>query len=323
MVSFQVSEGEYKIKADYLGEEFWSEVISVPEQLSASLLIEHQSVAVSVVRDFGTSNEALANIPCALFTADGADTGLIANTDAGGIAHFSVPLRSFKAKVEYLGNEFFSQPFDWFDTTLAIPHGTLNIHLTRAGMDAKNANIKLCDTAGEFLGLTANTDSSGQVSLELPAGTYKLSISHKGDKYWSDQVHTEAYMQVSVELNLSDLAGNLTNNPNPRIIHGKAPEYRVRLASLGSLLGMFTGSVTAATPNTEARTFYYLSDHLGTAQLLVDQEQTVVWKGEFKPFGQVDTVINELDNNFRFPGQCHDAETGLHYNEQVLRPSDR
>jgi len=121
-------------------------------------------------------------------------------------------------------------------------------------------------------------------------------------------------MQVSVELNLSELAKRLTNNPNPRTIHGKPPEHRIRLASLDSFLGLFSSSTPAGAPNTEARTFYYLSDHLGTAQLLVDQEQTIVWKGEFKPFGQVDTIINDLDNNFRFPGQYFDGESGLYQN---------
>jgi len=61
------------------------------------------------------------------------------------IARFTVPLNNYKAKVEYLGNEFFSEPFDWFDTTLSIPHGTLNLHLSRVGRDAKKATVKLCD----------------------------------------------------------------------------------------------------------------------------------------------------------------------------------
>ena len=312
MVSFNVAHGEYVVKAAYLGGEFSSDVLSVPEHLSTTLLIEHQTIAVTVEGDFGTSKEPLTGVRCALFTESGQDTGLFADTDSEGVAHFSVPFNNYQAKVTYLGNDFSSEPFDWFNTTLSVPHGTLNLHLARVGRDAKNATVKLFSPAGDFLGLTTNTDKSGNGSFELPAGAYKLQIIHKGDKYWSDVIFTQAYTELFREINLNELALNLTNNPSPKTIHGTPPEYRIRLASLDSFFGLFATSATAVTPNTELRTFYYVSDHLGTAQLMVDQEQTVVWKGEFKPFGQVDTVINELDNNFRFPGQYFDTESGLH-----------
>ncbi len=60
--------------------------------------------------------------------------------------------------------------------------------------------------------------------------------------------------------------------------------------------------------------YHYVSDHLNTAQMVVDVNGAVVWQGNFRPFGEVDIVENELENNFRFPGQYFDAETGLHYN---------
>ncbi|MDH3328289.1 MAG: RHS domain-containing protein [Desulfobulbaceae bacterium] len=82
------------------------------------------------------------------------------------------------------------------------------------------------------------------------------------------------------------------------------------VASIGSLAGLLTQAVTTSDP----RTYYYISDHLTTAQLLVDDFGEVVWQGNYKPFGEVDIVVNTLENNFRFPGQYYDSETGLHYN---------
>jgi RHS repeat-associated protein len=41
----------------------------------------------------------------------------------------------------------------------------------------------------------------------------------------------------------------------------------------------------------------------------------IVWEADYKPFGE--SLINsnsEVVNNFRFPGQYYDQETGLHYN---------
>ncbi|MCK4788902.1 MAG: RHS repeat protein, partial [Desulfobacteraceae bacterium] len=61
--------------------------------------------------------------------------------------------------------------------------------------------------------------------------------------------------------------------------------------------------------------YYYLNDRLGTPQLMTDDTGTVVWEASYKPFGEA--TINpksSVVNNFRFPGQYYDEETGLHYN---------
>ena len=59
---------------------------------------------------------------------------------------------------------------------------------------------------------------------------------------------------------------------------------------------------------------YFHNDHLGTPQVLTDNTQAVVWKGEYDPFGKVTETVNTVEQNLRFPGQYYDQETGLHYN---------
>ncbi len=48
--------------------------------------------------------------------------------------------------------------------------------------------------------------------------------------------------------------------------------------------------------------------------LMTDLSGSVVWSGEFKPFGEPLSVSGTITNNFRFPGQYYDSETGLHQN---------
>jgi RHS repeat-associated protein len=60
--------------------------------------------------------------------------------------------------------------------------------------------------------------------------------------------------------------------------------------------------------------YYFHNDHLGTPQVLTDESQTVVWKATYAPFGQANITVGTVENNFRFPGQYYDQETGLHYN---------
>ena len=61
--------------------------------------------------------------------------------------------------------------------------------------------------------------------------------------------------------------------------------------------------------------YYYHNNYLGTPQLMTDGTGKVVWEVEYKPFGEAEVNANSsVVNNFRFPGQYFDQETGLHYN---------
>ncbi|MDR3631701.1 MAG: RHS repeat-associated core domain-containing protein, partial [Desulfocapsaceae bacterium] len=68
--------------------------------------------------------------------------------------------------------------------------------------------------------------------------------------------------------------------------------------------------------------YYFINDHLGTPQQLVDASGTVVWQAAYLPFGQAQVTTVTARNNLRFPGQYFDAETGLHYNLNRYYDSD-
>ncbi len=56
------------------------------------------------------------------------------------------------------------------------------------------------------------------------------------------------------------------------------------------------------------------ADHLGAPQKMTDDTRTVVWDAAFTPFGEEDSIIGAETNNWRFPGQYADDESGLSYN---------
>ncbi|MGD9017884.1 MAG: RHS repeat-associated core domain-containing protein, partial [Desulfobacterales bacterium] len=63
------------------------------------------------------------------------------------------------------------------------------------------------------------------------------------------------------------------------------------------------------------KTYFYLNDHLGTPQQMVDRSGKAIWSGSYKSFGSTDGTFNsKIVNNLRFPGHYRDQETGLHYN---------
>jgi RHS repeat-associated protein len=47
---------------------------------------------------------------------------------------------------------------------------------------------------------------------------------------------------------------------------------------------------------------------------MIDENGSVVWSADYEPFGEAEITVNTMTNNFRFPGQYYDGETGLHYN---------
>jgi YD repeat-containing protein len=79
---------------------------------------------------------------------------------------------------------------------------------------------------------------------------------------------------------------------------------------------LYMGSSRMAMVDVPSGDFYYfLNDHLGTPQYVTNAAGVVVWEARYLPFGQA--IINghsSVENNFRFPGQYYDSETGLHYN---------
>ena len=88
-------------------------------------------------------------------------------------------------------------------------------------------------------------------------------------------------------------------------------------AANGGLIAgyVYAGSNRLAMIDGSENIFYYHNDHLGTPLAMTDAGGNVVWKAAYDPFGeaQVDPA-STVTNNFRFPGQYYDEESGLHYN---------
>lgn len=82
------------------------------------------------------------------------------------------------------------------------------------------------------------------------------------------------------------------------------------------MLGVFAFFAYALMSSAHAEmTMYFIhNDHLGTPQVVTDENQSVVWQADYQPFGEVDIVTNQIEQNARFPGQYTDDQTGLYYN---------
>jgi RHS repeat-associated protein len=60
--------------------------------------------------------------------------------------------------------------------------------------------------------------------------------------------------------------------------------------------------------------YWYVNDHMGTPQKMVETNGQTVWEASYDVFGKANIKINKCSNPLRFPGQYYDSEINMHYN---------
>jgi len=197
--------------------------------------------------------------------------------------------------------------------TVRAETGRIALKIRDNDVPLQDAEVSIHTPSGESLGMQARTNKAGSATFVVPAGSYKFCVDHYGDRTWSYVVHTLPDEETEVKLALEQLAKDKTLDPHPIRFDGTPPEQEpVMLASLVGLSGILTQSTVAAV--SKDRLYWFVNDHLGTPMMIVDENQEIVWQGSAMPFGETSMTVNSFENNFRFPGQYFDAESGLHYN---------
>jgi RHS repeat-associated protein len=184
-VSFNLADGTYKIRVDYLGYQFWSPVYAVSGNLSETFTIAHQDVILTVQGDY-PSVEPISNIPVYLFNEAGSYLSRNQTTDSNGQVVFNLPEQSYKVRADFLGQQFWSDPFTWLDTTVTIPMADAEITVTGAGGPLEGVNVYVFTASGSYLSLNGATNSEGKVTFNVPVGDYKFRADYQGSQYWSD-----------------------------------------------------------------------------------------------------------------------------------------
>jgi YD repeat-containing protein len=183
-VSYRVADGSYKIRADYLGYQFWSEDIVIAKGAAATTLaIAHQDVTWTVQADLAGFLSPLAKVNCYLFSPAGAYLGRKSTTSATGAVSFHVPDQPFRVRADYLGGQFWSEDSLWQDSSIAIAHGTAVIEVSKMGSPLDNIKVYAFTGSGSYLNLNSLTKSDGRTSFLLPAGEFRFRADYQGSQY--------------------------------------------------------------------------------------------------------------------------------------------
>jgi RHS repeat-associated protein len=61
------------------------------------------------------------------------------------------------------------------------------------------------------------------------------------------------------------------------------------------------------------KVYFYHTDAAGMPVAMTDASGTVVWRADYKPFGEEQSITGTVENNEKFVGKEKDQETGLYY----------
>ena len=209
------------------------------------------------------------------------------------------------------------------DATATFPIGVTTVTWTATDANGNSATatqwvtVNLIDTVAPVITVPADVS----VSTSTSQATVDIGIASATDNVdgivavTNDAPATFPIGVTTVTYTSTDLAGNT------------ATATQNIYVSYSSTIGGGSGGGTTTPPPTgggatvaSEAVYWHHNDHLGTPQALTDINGTKVWEMSQTPFG-IATVNEDPDgdgltvtNNFRFPGQYFDAETGLNYN---------
>lgn len=184
-VSFDVSEGTYKVRTDYMGYQFWSADTIVAADTDIDLTIAHQDVVISVDSLFQEVSDPIEAVNTYLFTESGSYMSQTQATDANGQVIFNLPEQPYKVRADYLNQQYWTNVFTWTDQTVTIPMADAEITVTD-GVPLADVPVYVFTDAGTSLSINGTTDANGRITFRLPAGDYKFRVDYKNSQYWSE-----------------------------------------------------------------------------------------------------------------------------------------
>ncbi len=123
-------------------------------------------------------------------------------TDANGQVVFNLPDQLYKVRADYLGQQFWSDPFQFQNETITINQGIASIHVKRSGSDVANATVYLFTSTNSYLSWNELTDATGIVEFLLPDKTYKFRANEGGAQVYSTDIDIQAGQVNGVEIDL-------------------------------------------------------------------------------------------------------------------------
>lgn len=202
IVMLDIPDGRFKFRADYRGNQYWSDIAETPGQNTAVVKTNEQEIAISVI---DASGGGINNVRVYAFTSSGRYVGTYGNTGEDGVLRLPLPDGAFKFRADYRGSQFWSDDLTTPSSsgaTIETGEALSTVRTTNEdGQIVTNVRVYAFTAGGRYTGVYGNTDASGQVNLALPNGAYRFRADYRGNQYWSDSITTPGNTAVTLTTN--------------------------------------------------------------------------------------------------------------------------
>ena len=201
-VQFDLAQGTFKFRIDYLGYQYWSQAVIVPDNLTETVELIHGDVVVSLTGTYLAATQPLEGQHLYLFTPARTYLGIQQTTDAGGQSVFQLPEQPYTIRADYLGQSYWSTDFQSQNVAIDIPQGAVDIHVHRNTTAEQGLRVYLFNISGTYLGRYALTDADGWAEFILPAGAYRFRVDATGEQIWTDDTPLagDAAIQIDIDV---------------------------------------------------------------------------------------------------------------------------
>jgi parallel beta-helix repeat protein len=312
IASFRLPAGSYKLRSDYLGYEFWTDVFAIPTINSLTYTIAHQDLTVTVHRAYSGTNSDVANAPVYLHKESGSYMGVQKTTGSDGTCVFNVPQKAYTFRADFMSQQYWGGPSTWTGTEIIIPEGMLEVTFREGTILHDGVTAYLFTDGGSYLNINTLTDANGKATFQVPVGSYKVRVDYDGMQYWTDTMTVITDQSTTFTIDIApDLSATLSFDPAT----GYAGEYI-------SISADIINSGQSACDGFTVR--FYNGDPLqGGTQIGIDEPVsgleagststvTITWMstvvGDFEIYAEID-VLNEVDEKDETDNAVHDTLT--------------
>lgn len=218
-----MADGAYQFLAYHSPHYYWSNIITYPNQNTATIKIHQQQFTVKVVDEEG---KGIGGVYVYAYTANERYwLGVYGRTANDGQATVNLPDGDYKFRAYYRGLWHWSTAVNSpavSSTIITVQEQEMTVTVVDNngdGVKASNLYVYGYTENGAYSGVYGRTNGNGRVKLTVPAGNFKFRVYYRGSNYWSGVVNTTAVDSAVIKtgerpftVNIVDRNGNPVKN---------------------------------------------------------------------------------------------------------------
>jgi hypothetical protein len=197
----EISRGDYTFRAEFQGQDYWSDVISYPEIKQVTIQVDLTRFEVKVV---DREQTPIPGTDVHTYLDPDSYTGLSQKADQNGTAAFDLQSGTYRFRVDYLGETYWSDSLSVpaaVSTTLEVgPYNFLVTVTDQSGSGMSSVPVYVYDQSKGYTGIGGRTDNQGTVSFKLSGDQYYFRADYGGDIYWTDAVDVPESLQTAIKV---------------------------------------------------------------------------------------------------------------------------